>query len=124
VDDDRSIDDICLHTHSSEFFVSQVLYQGVQEGRLKIVRPRVAVAEPELETKAEDKNGAPLTNAEAMVAEALAHIRAGVYEPATRYLRAAASLEPNNREISMVVRELEGENASRCSRPRSRTCEQ
>ena len=109
VDDDRSIDDICLHTHSSEFFVSQVLYQGVQEGRLKIVRPRVVVAEPELETKAEDKNGAPLTNAEAMVAEALAHIRAGVYEPAARYLRAAASLEPNNREISMVVRELEGE---------------
>jgi len=39
VDDDRSIEDICLHTHSSEAFVSQVLYQRITEGKIKVVRP-------------------------------------------------------------------------------------
>jgi len=37
VDDDRSIEDICLHTHSSEAFVSQVLYQRITEGKIKVV---------------------------------------------------------------------------------------
>ena len=31
VDDDRSVEDICLHTHSSEFFVCQVLHRKLVE---------------------------------------------------------------------------------------------
>jgi hypothetical protein len=120
VDDDRSIEDISLHTHSSEFFVYQVLYEKVLDGKLKIVRPRVVAAEPEpLEVgrdvvdvpdavTARQANG-PATSAEALIAEANAHLKIGVYESAARYLRAAASLDPHNRELALVIKELEAE---------------
>jgi hypothetical protein len=109
VDDDRSIEDICLHTHSSEFFVSQVLAQAVRDGRLKIVRPRVVTVNHEREQADEAAAGASSTSVEAMVAEALAQLREGAFESAARHLKAATTLDPNNREVAMVVRELEGE---------------
>jgi hypothetical protein len=110
VDDDRSIEDICLHTHSSEFFVSQVLYGAAREGKVKIVRPRIVTAEQDQAPEGqEEKTDQPLTNAETLIAEALAHLRAGVYETAARHIQAAVSLEPNNRELGIAVRELEEE---------------
>ena len=109
VNDDRSIEDICLHTHSSEFFVSQVLAQAVRDGRLKIVRPRVVTVDRERENDDAAVAGTPPTSVEAMVAEALVQLREGAFESAARHLKAATSLDPNNREVVMVVRELEGE---------------
>ncbi len=109
VDDDRSIEDICLHTHSSEFFVSQVLAQAVRDGRLKIVRPRVVSGELGPAPAGEDVSGDRPSSVEAMVTEALAHLRGGAFETAARYLKAATSLDPNNHEVAMVVRELEAE---------------
>ena len=114
VDDDRSIEDICLHTHSSEFFVCDVLYRKMQEGKIKIVRPRVIA--PELRapaaaaaTPAKGGAGAGPTNAQALVSEAMVHLKLGVYEAAARHLGAATSLDPHNRELAMVVKELEAE---------------
>jgi hypothetical protein len=120
VDDDRSIEDIGLHTHSSEFFVCQVLYEKVTEGKLKIVRPRIVAPEPiqsasspEVATVpdavAAAEGTGPATSAEALIAEANAHLKIGVYEPAARHLRAAASLDPHNRELGLVIKELEAE---------------
>ncbi len=120
VDDDRSIEDICLHTHSSEFFVCQVLYEKISEGLLKIVRPRVVAAEPELPQPgsnvidhpgSEKPRGGrePATSHEALIVEAIALLKAGAYESSVRHLRAATSLDPHNRELSLVVRELEAE---------------
>ena len=120
VDDDRSIEDIGLHTHSSEFFVCQVLYEKVTEGKLKIVRPRIVAAEPiQSASSSEDaiapdavaaaEGTGPATSAEALIAEANAHLKIGVYEPAARHLRAAASLDPHNRELGLVIKELEAE---------------
>jgi hypothetical protein len=120
VDDDRSIEDIGLHTHSSEFFVCQVLYEKVTEGKLKIVRPRIVAPEPiqsasspEVATApdavAAAEGTGPATSAEALIAEANAHLKIGVYEPAARHLRAAASLDPHNRELGLVIKELEAE---------------
>ena len=108
VNDDRSIEDICLQTHSGEFFVSQVLYRMTLEERLKIVRPRIVAADLRSASEPEGESTGP-PSAESLVAEAHANLRAGVYEPAARYLRAAASLEPHNRELGLVVDELEGE---------------
>lgn len=108
VNDDRSVEEICLQTHSNEFFVSRVLYQMALEERLKIVRPRIVTADRRAALGSEEKSAGP-PSAETLVAEAHSNLRAGVYEPAARYLRAAASLEPHNRELALVVGELEGE---------------
>ncbi len=110
VDDDRSIEDICLHTHSSEAFVSQVLYQRIREGKIKVVRPRVvAPASTENQPGAGGGSTAPALGTEALLVEAKEHLKNRAYEPAARHLRAAASLDPHNRELALVVKELESE---------------
>jgi hypothetical protein len=114
VDDDRSIEDICLHTHSSEYFVCNVLFQKVQEGKIKIVRPRTvgpetgfAVVDDEQETAATDVGETTPANAQSLISEAVAHLELGAYETAARHLGAATSLDPHNRELAMVIREIE-----------------
>ncbi len=110
VDDDRSVEDICLHTHSSEAFVSQVLFQKITEGKIKIVRPRIVAADSiGSEPVAGGGSMAPASGTEALLAEANAHLKNGAYEPAARHLRAAASLDPHNRELELVVKGLEAE---------------
>jgi len=115
VDDDRSVEDICLHTHSSEFFVCDVLYKKIKEGKIKIVRPRVIAPEPQVPVApaeapaATDSSGAGATNAQALISEAMVHLKLGIYESAARHLGAATSLDPHNRELAMVIKELEGE---------------
>ena len=110
VDDDRSVEDICLHTHSSEAFVSQVLYQKITEGKIKVVRPR-SVAADSMDSKPVERVGgtAPAAGTEALLAEANEHLKNGAYEPAARHLTAAASLDPHNRELEMIVKGLEAE---------------
>lgn len=106
VDDDRSIDDICMHTHSSEFFVCQVLHRKIVEGKLKIVRPRVI--EPEHELVVETVAGpSSAPKAEALVGEAMNQLKVEEYESAVRHLRAAASLEPDNRDLRLVIEQKE-----------------
>lgn len=90
VDDNRSIEDICLHTHSSEFFVCEILQREVQAGRIKVVRPRV-VAGREQPTAG--------TSGSALVDAAERHLKAGEVERSIRHLQAAASLEPHNRRL-------------------------
>ncbi len=110
VDDDRSVEDICLHTHSSEAFVSQVLYQKITEGKIKIVRPRPVAADSMGSKPVVGAVGtAPASGTEALLAEANEHLKNGAYEPAARHLRAAASLDPHNRELELVVKGLEAE---------------
>jgi len=114
VDDDRSVEDICLHTHSSEFFVCDVLFRKMKEGKIKIVRPRVIAPDPQAPAApatAADKSGtsAGMTNAQALISEAMVHLKLGVYEAAARHLGAATSLDPHNRELALVIKELESE---------------
>ena len=111
VDDDRSIEDICLHTHSSEFFVYEVLYAKINEGKIKIVRPRVIAPDPQAPAASAAKDDADSgpTSAQALISEAMVHLKLGVYEAAARHLGAATSLDPHNRELAMVVKELESE---------------
>ncbi len=106
VDDDRSIEDICLHTHSSEFFVCQVLHRKITDGKLKIVRPRVI--ESGAQIVAEKVPGtSEVPKAEALIGEAMNYLKAEDYESAVRHLRAAASLEPDNRDLRLVIEQKE-----------------
>lgn len=100
VDDDRSIEEICLHTHSSEFFVFEILFHEARAGRVKIVRPRVVERES---TLAEGLNG------DALVELATEHLASGKLERCVRHLRASSSLEPHNRELAERIREVEDE---------------
>jgi hypothetical protein len=101
VNDDRTIEEICLQTHSSEYRVCKILFEQIRRGRIKIVRPRGAQ---------------PITRAtqvmEAVAAKALIkaaerHLDRRDYQSALRHLRAARSLEPENREIGKSVGEAE-----------------
>jgi hypothetical protein len=99
VNDDRSVEEICLQTHSSEYFVSEILFQKAASGRLKVVRPRM-VAAP----------AAAAGNAAAeLVAEARTRLAEQDLEQALRRLRAAGSLEPGNRDLSRAIKEVETE---------------
>jgi hypothetical protein len=44
VDDDRTIEEIQIQSHSSEYRVSKILFEQLQKRRLKIIRPRWNVA--------------------------------------------------------------------------------
>ena len=97
VNDDRSVAEICLHTHSSEYFVSSVLRRLAEAGRLKVVRPRApAAVEP---VKAADSA--------ALAAQAWKLFKKSEYQRALRNARAAATLEPDNVEVRKEVAKLE-----------------
>jgi hypothetical protein len=100
VDDDRSIEDLCLHTHSTEFFVCETLLGEILRGRIKVVRPRV------LSTGVAAHRDA---SADSMMEIAREHLAAGEFERTVRYLQAAVSIEPNDRELRRQVAEIESD---------------
>lgn len=101
VDDDRTVDEIGLQTHSSEYHVCEILFQKAQKGLLKIVRPRML--DPDMAV------AVPSTSADGLVAEARAQVGNREYEQALRRMRAATSLEPNNDNVVREIRAMESE---------------
>jgi len=99
VNDDRTVEEICLQTHSSEYFASEILFQKAAGGRLKLVRPRV-VATPA---------AAPGTAAAELLAEARTRLKELDVEQALRRLRAAGSLQPDDRELGREIKAVESE---------------
>jgi hypothetical protein len=97
VDDDRSVGEICLHTHSSEFFVAKLFRRMVEAGKLKVVRPRHV--QPAVAVQVSDPA--------VLVAEAGRLFRAGDYQHALRHARAAAALGPDNAVVREDVVRLE-----------------
>ncbi len=101
VNDDRCIEELCLESHSSEFFVAKTIFEAAQRGSVKVVRARAV--ERGVETRA------PAHGAGGLVAAARDHLQAGELELALRHLQAATSLEPHDHELRGTVRELETE---------------
>jgi hypothetical protein len=96
IDDDRTIEELCLQTHASEYFVCRTLYRLLQAGKLKVVRPRVM---------ASDEPTA--TSSEALIDRAWRHIGGEAYDLALRHLRAAGQLDPSNAEVVEEVARAE-----------------
>jgi hypothetical protein len=98
VDDDRTVEEIRLQTHSTLFHVFRVLSQQVERSRLKMIRPRPAPAATGTGAKpppeADDE-----VDARALVGRARTHLEHSEYESALRALRAARSLEPDNAHV-------------------------
>ncbi len=101
IDDDHSIEDIALSTHSSEFHVCRVVWEEARRGRVKVVRPR-ALSDRNL-------NGGShhLGDADALIKSAEGHLDGGRLETALRYLRAARTLGPENRQVAEASRSVE-----------------
>jgi hypothetical protein len=106
IDDDLTVEEIRLHTHSSEFHVCRVLFEQHRLGTIKIIKPRWSQAPPEDGTEAEGIRPGSTTHAIATALSATALLEAARvyleqknYELGLRHLRAARSLEPDNREV-------------------------
>lgn len=100
VDDDRTIQEIALQTHSSEFFVCRVLFEQMRQRRLKVVRPR---SEGTL-----SGSSAEQVSSEALMATAQGYIDQGRFELALRHLKAARSVAPDNQTVRLAVDRAEG----------------
>lgn len=100
VNDDRSVEEICVETHSSEFFVCRTLFEKFQQGVVKIVQPRIEEIQPSSEALT-------TVEAETLLDIANACIKRADLPRALRHLRAARSLDPNGEDTETAIREAE-----------------
>jgi hypothetical protein len=100
VDDDRTIQEIALQTHSSEFFVCRVLFGQLRNRRLKVVRPRSQ------ESMTVQDRGE--VDSEALMSTAQRYIEKGNFDLALRHLQAARSVAPDNQMVRLAVDRAEG----------------
>jgi len=119
VNDNRTVEEIVLQTHSSEFHVCRVLLQQIGQKKLKVVKPRWhngpggAAAAPAGSGASEGGE----VSAQPLLRAAESHLSHKRYEHALRHLRAARSLEPEKKAVQTAVqqgeehirRDLEGE---------------
>ncbi|MEJ2085822.1 MAG: DUF4388 domain-containing protein [Acidobacteriota bacterium] len=99
VDDDHTVGEIVLQTHSSEFQVCRVLYHQIRQGKLKIVRPRQIREEISVVSPA----GRDTVEPEAILEVAQRHLESRRFEQALRHLHAARSLDPNSAKVQQLV---------------------
>lgn len=98
VNDERTVEEIRLQTHSSEFHVCKVLYDQWSKGRLKVIKPRWR---EQTGTFHAAPNG-PLTG-EALLEAGRKYLEEQDYEHALRHLRAARSLDPESQDIQEAL---------------------
>lgn len=103
VDDESTIAEICLQTHSSEYRVCKMLFDQVRRGRIKIVRPRWTTPAP----APKQKEAGDVVSAQALLKIGEKHLTNGDFPIALRHLRAARSLEPDNRELTKTIDKAE-----------------
>jgi hypothetical protein len=99
VNDDRTVEEIQLQTHSSEFLVSKVLFDQVLKGTIKIVRPRGSAPKA--------KEGATTGGAQGLMEQAKQHLSRKEFEQCLRHLRAARSLEPDSQKVQKALEKVE-----------------
>ena len=92
VNDERTVEEIRLQTHSSEFRVCKVLYEQYMKGRLKVIKPRWQ------QSGSFQAHNGPLTG-ETLLEAGKKYMQEQDFDPALRHLRAARSLEPDNPDI-------------------------
>jgi len=103
VDDDRTIQEIGLQTHSSEFHVCRVLYEQARKGRLKVVRPRQVRVEVAATASEEGEEVRQSPDVQGLLDVASQYIDQRIFDLAIRHLRAAKSLEPNSINVQQRV---------------------
>lgn len=107
IDDDRTIAEIAMHTHSSEFHVCRILVDHIEAGRIKVVRPR-GVSTQQVATEV---SPAEASSVEGLLTKAERLLDDDQYLAALRHLRAAKSLDPEKKSVVQAV--ADGERAIR-----------
>ena len=101
VNDDRTIQEIALESHTGEFEVSKTLFQQLEKGHIKMIRPR------QTGTTEEKADSAPVSSdpvdARALLRAARKHVDDGKFELALRYIKATTILEPSNRQLQQSI---------------------
>jgi hypothetical protein len=103
VDDDRSVQEIALQTHSGEFHVCRVLYDQIRAGRLKVVRPRQVQSTIADQSRDDEKGDPKSPDSGTLLDAAEAFIGQRQFDVALRHLRAAKSLDPNSVRVQQSV---------------------
>lgn len=98
IDDDRTIAEIAMHTHSSEFHVCRILVDRIEVGDIKIVRPRSVEIQG-----APQVSPAEASSVDGLVRKAQQLLDGGQFFAALRHLRAAKSLAPERKAVLEAV---------------------
>lgn len=118
VDDDRTVEEIQVQTHSSEFLVSKVLFDTYRKGKLKVVRPRGVAAPGPSPGAGQGTATAPPdqdVGAKELIARAERFLKEGQFEQGLRHLRAARSLDPDSKPVQQALEKGEKLVADRVS---------
>ena len=108
INDDRTIEEIALHSHAGDFHVHRVVLDQMTRSMVKLVHPRRATGEPE-PTVAEEPAAAAPIDAGALLATGRELLAGREYEAALRHFRAALSLQPNVATVQRQVEEAKSE---------------
>ncbi len=113
VDDERTVEEIRLQTHSSEFHVCRVLFEQYQLGALKIIKPRWSAQAQNNGGAGSGGGGGHTTagiaalSATSLLEAARIYLEEKNFDATLRHLRAARSLEPENREVQEALNQGE-----------------
>lgn len=104
VNDDRTVEEIALHAHASEFQVYRVLASQAEPGHLKLVRPRLLEGEGKAPSSSQSEldSGGLLARAEEL-------LDGGDFEQAIGHFRAALNLDPHNEGVRSRTATVENE---------------
>jgi uncharacterized protein DUF4388 len=108
IDDERTIEEIRLLTHSTEFQICKVLFDHHQVGNLKLVKLR-GRASPEAAGTAGPPAaaGGGTVSAQALLMAGQSFLARDDFDAALRHLRAARALEPDNQEAQDALNQAE-----------------
>ena len=105
VDDQRTIEELAVETHSSEFQVCHVLLPFIESGQIKAVRPRNPTPAPVVAAAP-----TPVTSgisADGMLQRASELLAGREFREAVRHLRAARSLDPDSKALKEAIARME-----------------
>lgn len=104
VNDDRTVEEITLHAHASEFQVCRVLAGQVELGNLKMIRPRMSAAK-----SAATANGGTDLDSGGLLSKAESLLKSSEYEQAIGHFRAALNLDSHNEKTRTRAAAVETE---------------
>lgn len=100
VDDERTIEEIRVQTHSTEFQASKILFDQYQLGRLKLVKLRGTGG-------ATAGGGGGVPSAVALLDAGRSYLAKNELEASLRHLRAAFALDPDDPDALAALRQSE-----------------
>ena len=101
VDDERTIEEIRLQSHATEFQICKLFFDQWQLGHIKLVKLRGGHSGP---SPGAASNG---FSAGALLAAGKSYLEKGDFEPALRHLRAARALEPEDPDAHETLTQAE-----------------